>query len=167
MTRKSLFLLALAAVLAGSLALAGSKSGKTKDKDIVQTAIGAGSFKTLVAALQAADLVSTLEGAGPFTVFAPNDDAFAKLPAGTVENLLKPENKAKLQEILKYHVVSGNVMAKDVVSLTSARTVAGTSLAIAVKGDTVMVDDAKVVKADIACSNGVIHVLDRVVLPKS
>ena len=120
-----------------------------------------------IAALQAADLVSTLEGASPFTVFAPNDDAFAKLPAGTVENLLKPENKAKLQEILKYHVVSGNVMAKDVVSLTSAKTVAGTSLAIAVKGDTVMVDDAKVVKADIACSNGVLHVLDRVVLPKS
>ncbi len=135
-------------------------------KDIVDTAVGAGSFNTLVAAVKAASLVDTLKGAGPFTVFAPTDAAFAKLPAGTLDNLLKPENKAKLQGILTYHVVSGKVMAADVVKLKNAKTVQGQDLTIKVDGSTVMVDNAKVTQTDIACSNGVIHVIDTVVLPK-
>ena len=135
-------------------------------KDIVDTAVGAGSFNTLVAAVKAADLVDTLKGTGPFTVFAPTDAAFAKLPAGTLDDLLKPENKAKLQAILTYHVVPGKVMAADVVKLKSAKTVQGQELTIKVTGTTVTVDNAKVVKTDIACSNGVIHVIDTVVLPK-
>jgi len=135
-------------------------------KDIVDTAVAAGSFKTLAAALQAAGLVDTLKGAGPFTVFAPTDDAFAKLPAGTVENLLKPENKAQLVKVLTYHVVPGKVMAADVTKLKEAKTVQGGSLAIKVDGGKVMVDNAQVVKTDIAASNGVIHVIDTVVLPK-
>ena len=134
-------------------------------KDIVDTAVAAGSFKTLAAALEAADLVSTLKGAGPFTVFAPTDAAFAKLPAGTVESLLKPENKAKLQRILTYHVVAGKVMAADVVKLTSAKAVSGDTLTIKT-GNGVMVDGAKVVTADVVASNGVIHVIDTVLLPK-
>jgi transforming growth factor-beta-induced protein len=135
-------------------------------KDIVDTAVGAGSFNTLVAAVKAADLVETLKGEGPLTVFAPTDDAFAKLPPGTLDDLLKPENKVKLQAILTYHVVPGKVMAKDVVKVDSAKTVNGQSLSIKVESDTVMVDNAKVVKTDIECSNGVIHVIDTVVLPK-
>lgn len=135
-------------------------------KDIVDTAVGAGSFETLVAAVKAADLVETLKSDGPFTVFAPTDDAFAKLPEGTVENLLKPENKNKLQGILTYHVVPGKVMAKDVVNLTSAKTVNGQSVMIKVSGENVMVDNANVVKTDITCSNGVIHVIDTVIMPK-
>ena len=123
-------------------------------------------FKTLVAALQAAGLVDTLKGKGPFTVFAPTDEAFAKLPPGTVEDLLKPENKAKLVAILTYHVVPGRVLASQVVKMTSAKTVNGQSLAVSVKDGTVMVDNAKVIKTDILCSNGVIHVIDSVVLPK-
>lgn len=134
-------------------------------KDIVDTAVEAGSFKTLVAAVKAADLVGTLKGDGPFTVFAPTDEAFAKLPKGTLEDLLKPENKAKLAGILTYHVVPGKVMAKDVVGLKSAKTVQGQELKIDTK-DGVKVDNAKVVKTDIACKNGVIHVIDTVVLPK-
>lgn len=134
--------------------------------DIVDTAVGAGQFKTLATALQAAGLVETLKGPGPFTVFAPTDAAFAKLPAGTLETLLKPENKAKLQAILTYHVVSGKVMAADVVKLKSAKTVQGQSAKIMVKGGEVMVDGAKVVKTDIATDNGVIHVIDSVILPK-
>ena len=134
-------------------------------KDIVDTAVGAGSFKTLVAAVKAAGLVETLKGQGPFTVFAPTDEAFAKLPKGTVETLLKPENKAKLQAILTYHVVSGKVMAADVVKLTGAITVQGQKIDIAVKDGKVSVDGAHVVKTDIACSNGVIHVIDSVILP--
>jgi uncharacterized surface protein with fasciclin (FAS1) repeats len=134
--------------------------------DIVDTAVSAGSFKTLVAAVQAAGLVDTLKGTGPFTVFAPTDEAFAKLPAGTVENLLKPENKAKLVSILTYHVVPGNVMAKDVVKLKSAKTVNGQSLAVKAQSGSVTIDGAKVVKTDIPCTNGVIHVIDTVVLPK-
>lgn len=134
--------------------------------DIVDTAVGAGQFKTLAAALQAAGLVDTLKGPGPFTVFAPTDDAFAKLPAGTVDNLLKPENKAKLQAVLTYHVVSGKVMASDVVNLKSAKTVQGQNAKITVKGGEVMVDGAKVVKTDIVTDNGVIHVIDSVILPK-
>ena len=135
------------------------------DKDIVDTAVGAGSFKTLAAALKAADLVDTLKGKGPFTVFAPTDEAFAKLPAGTVETLLKPENKAKLAGILTYHVVAGKVEAKDAVKLKSAKTVNGASFKITAGKDGVMVDMAKVVKTDIGCSNGVIHVIDAVILP--
>jgi transforming growth factor-beta-induced protein len=137
-----------------------------EQKDVVDTAVGAGDFTTLVTAIKAADLVETLKGKGPFTVFAPTDEAFAKLPAGTVENLLKPENKQKLVSILTYHVVPGKVMASEVVKLSDAKTVNGQSLTITVEGKMVMVDSAKVVKTDIECSNGVIHVIDAVVLPK-
>jgi uncharacterized surface protein with fasciclin (FAS1) repeats len=135
-------------------------------KDIVDVASGAGTFKTLVAALSAADLVETLRGDGPFTVFAPSDEAFAKLPKGTVEDLLKPENKKKLISILTYHVVSGEVLAKDVVKLKEARTAQGQSAKIVVKGDKVMVDGATVTATDIPALNGVIHVIDSVILPR-
>ncbi len=135
-------------------------------KDIVDTAVAAGDFKTLAAALQAAGLVDTLKGPGPFTVFAPTDEAFAKLPAGTVEELLKPENKEKLVAILTYHVVAGKVMAKDVAGLTSAKTVNGKSVTISTLNGAVMVDNARVVKTDIVASNGVIHVIDSVILPQ-
>lgn len=134
-------------------------------KDIVDTAVGAGSFKTLVAAVQAAGLVETLKGQGPFTVFAPTDEAFAKLPAGTVETLLKPENKEKLVAVLTYHVVPGKVMAADVVKLTEAPTVQGSKAKVKVVDGAVMIDNAKVVKTDIETSNGVIHVIDAVILP--
>jgi uncharacterized surface protein with fasciclin (FAS1) repeats len=153
---------ALAMVLvAGSLV-----AGEHKKKDIVDTAVEAGSFKTLAAALKAADLVDTLKGKGPFTVFAPTDEAFAKLPAGTVETLLKPENKAKLQAILTYHVVAGSVSSGEVVKLKSAKTVNGQSVSIRTANGGVSIDGANVVKADIAASNGVIHVIDTVILPK-
>jgi uncharacterized surface protein with fasciclin (FAS1) repeats len=132
--------------------------------DIVETAIAAGTFKTLVAAVQAAGLVETLKGKGPFTVFAPTDEAFAKLPPGTVEALLK--DKAKLAAILTYHVVSGDVRAAQAMKLTSAKTVNGQSLKIMTKDGSVMIDNAKVIKADILAKNGVIHVIDTVVLPK-
>jgi uncharacterized surface protein with fasciclin (FAS1) repeats len=135
-------------------------------KDIVDTAVAAGDFKTLTAALQAAGLVDTLKGPGPFTVFAPTDEAFAKLPAGTVDDLLKPENHDKLVAILTYHVVPGKVMAKDVVRLHDAKTVNGKELKITVEGGKVMVDNANVTKTDIVCSNGVIHVVDSVILPQ-
>lgn len=135
------------------------------ERDIVDTAIAAGSFNTLAAALGAAGLVDTLKGEGPFTVFAPTDDAFAKLPEGTVESLLKPENKDKLIAILTYHVVPGKVMSGEVVNLNSAKTVNGKELKIHVKDGTVMVDNASVTKADIASSNGVIHIIDTVVIP--
>jgi uncharacterized surface protein with fasciclin (FAS1) repeats len=134
-------------------------------KDIVDTAVAAGSFTTLAKALTAADLVATLKGPGPFTVFAPTDEAFAALPAGTLENLLKPENKAMLRRVLTYHVVPGKVMAADVVKMSSAKTVSGDVLSIKVSGDTVMVDQARVVKTDIVASNGVIHVIHAVLLP--
>lgn len=149
------------------LGLAVMPVGATKTeekKDIVDTAVAAGNFKTLATALQAAGLVETLKGKGPFTVFAPTDEAFAKLPAGTVEALLK--DKEKLTKILLYHVVSGNVMAKDVVKLKTAKTVQGSSVKINAKDGKVMVDNANVVKTDIAASNGVIHVIDSVILPK-
>lgn len=133
--------------------------------DIVDTAVAAGKFKTLAAALGAADLVETMKGEGPFTVFAPTDEAFAKLPAGTVETLIKPENKAKLTGILTYHVVSGKVMAKQVVGLKGAKTVNGQRVDIKVDGSTVMVDGAKVTTTDIVCDNGVIHIIDSVILP--
>ena len=132
--------------------------------DIVDTAVGAGSFNTLVAAVKAAGLVDTLKSAGPFTVFAPTDAAFAKLPPGTVDGLLK--DPAKLKKILLYHVVSGKVMAADVVKMKMVKTVEGSSAKIMVKGDSVMLNNAKVVKTDIACDNGVIHVIDTVIMPK-
>jgi uncharacterized surface protein with fasciclin (FAS1) repeats len=135
-------------------------------KDIVDTAVSAGDFNTLVTAIKAAGLVETLKGKGPFTVFAPTDDAFAKLPEGTVEDLLKPQNKEKLASILTYHVVAGKVMAADVVKLSQAKTVNGQSLSIKTYGSTVKVDNATVIKTDIKCSNGVIHVIDAVVLPR-
>jgi uncharacterized surface protein with fasciclin (FAS1) repeats len=162
--RASFFAAALAFFAAPALAGNYAKDGASKD--IVDTAVAAGDFKTLAAALQAAGLVDTLKGKGPFTVFAPTDAAFAKLPAGTVESLLKPENKAKLTSILTLHVVPGNVKAADVVKLTSAKTVNGQSLAIDASGGGVKVNGAKVVKADIAASNGTIHVIDTVLLPK-
>jgi uncharacterized surface protein with fasciclin (FAS1) repeats len=142
-------------------------AGSAAKQDIVDTAVSTGQFNTLVAAVQAAGLVDTLKGDGPFTVFAPTDEAFAKLPAGTVESLLKPENKDKLVAILTYHVVAGKVMAADVVKLDSATTVQGQSVSIRAGSDGVMVDGARVVKTDIATSNGVIHVIDAVILPKS
>ena len=139
-------------------------SGSYK-KDIVDTAVKAGSFNTLVTAVQAADLVDTLKGDGPFTVFAPTDEAFAKLPSGTVEDLLKPENKEKLQGILLYHVVPGKVTAAEVVNLSSAKTASDMNLDIMVKGESVMINDAKVIQTDIMTSNGIIHVIDTVILP--
>lgn len=135
-------------------------------KDIVDTAAANDDFKTLVAAVKAAGLVDTLKGDGPFTVFAPTDAAFAKLPEGTLEDLLKPESKDKLISILTYHVVPGKVLAADVVTLTTAKTVQGGELAIAVDGGKVKVDEANVTATDIECSNGVIHVIDAVLLPK-
>ena len=156
--------LAAAAVLAVGIA-ASSTMARAAEKDIVDTAVSAGEFKTLAAALGTAGLVDTLKGAGPFTVFAPTDAAFAKLPAGTVENLLKPENKDQLTAILTYHVVAGKVMAADVVKLSEAKTVNGAPVKIAVNGDKVMVNDSTVSAADVAASNGVIHVVDTVLLP--
>ncbi|MGB8314736.1 MAG: fasciclin domain-containing protein [Aestuariivirga sp.] len=155
--------LVIAAAISASALLATSQAFAA---DIIDTAVAAGNFKTLAAALQAAGLVDTLKGAGPFTVFAPTDEAFAKLPAGTVEDLLKPENKAKLVSILTYHVVAGKVMAADVAGKkTMAKSVEGSE--IEVNGmDGVMVDGAKVVTADIAADNGVIHVIDAVIMPK-
>ena len=133
--------------------------------DIIDVAVSAGQFSTLAAALDAAGLIGTLKGEGPFTVFAPTDEAFAKLPAGTVEMLLKPENKDQLVAVLTYHVVAGNVMAADVVKLSGATTVNGADVAIAVVDGTVRIDNATVVKADVGASNGVIHVIDTVILP--
>ena len=133
--------------------------------DIVDTAVAAGSFKTLAAALQAAGLIDTLKGAGPFTVFAPTDEAFAKLPKGTVESLLKPENRDTLVAILTYHVVPGNVKAADVVKLTNATTVNGQRVDIAVVGETVKIDGATVIGADVVATNGTIHVIDTVIMP--
>ena len=158
----SFLLLAIPALL-----LAGNYSSKAKaSMDIVDTAVSAKSFNTLVAALKAADLVDVLRGDGPFTVFAPTDAAFAKLPAGTVETLLKPENKAKLQAILTYHVVPGRYMAADVVKMSSAKTVNGKSFMVSMDGGNAMVDNATIIQTDILASNGVIHVIDTVILPK-
>ena len=153
-------------VAAMAITSAAANMGAATDKNIVDTAMAAGSFKTLTKALQAADLVETLKGAGPFTVFAPTDEAFAKLPAGTLEALLKPENKPKLQRILTSHVVAGKVMAADVAKTSSVKAVSGDTLTIASGAGGVTVDGAKVVKTDIAASNGVIHVIDSVILPK-
>jgi uncharacterized surface protein with fasciclin (FAS1) repeats len=144
---------------------AGSASAYAADKDIVRTAVAAGQFKMLAAALTAAGLVDTLKGPGPFTVFAPTDAAFAALPAGTVDTLLKPENKVKLAAILTYHVVADKVMAADVVKLKEAKTVNGAMVAVKVDGGNVMINNAKVTTADIEASNGAIHVIDTVLLP--
>lgn len=155
---------AVAATVVG-LSVAGTATTHAADMDIVDTAVGAGQFETLAAALGAAGLVDTLKGDGPFTVFAPTDAAFAKLPDGTVETLLKPENKDQLVGILTYHVVPGKVMAADVVKITEAETVNGAEIKVSVDGDTVMINDATVTAADVGASNGVIHVIDTVLLP--
>ena len=151
-------LLSLASFGTGSLS-AGEK------KDIVETAVAAGSFKTLAAALGAAGLVDTLKGSGPFTVFAPTDEAFAKLPAGTVEMLLKPENKAKLVDILTYHVVAGDVPAEAAMKLTKATALNKKELALEVKNGALYINKSKVITADVKCSNGVIHIVDAVLMP--
>jgi uncharacterized surface protein with fasciclin (FAS1) repeats len=150
-------------LLAGAFALAFTPAASAAD--IVDTAI-AGNFQTLVTAVKAAGLVETLKGSGPFTVFAPTDEAFAKLPAGTLENLLKPENKAQLRSVLLYHVIPGKLMSEDVVKLSSAKTADGKSIAIKTVGGDVMVNNAHVTKADIPVDNGVIHVIDAVLLPE-
>ncbi|MBZ0304827.1 MAG: fasciclin domain-containing protein [Anaerolineae bacterium] len=172
MNRKIITLMALPILTVASvtLAFAGAGMGTYKSAamtkpDIVDTAISAGSFSTLVAALQGADLVQTLKGDGPFTVFAPTDAAFAKLPEGTVANLLKPENKDQLVAILTYHVVPGKVMASDVVNLKLAKTVNGKDLTIDSGANGVKIDNANVVTTDIETSNGVIHIIDTVILP--
>ena len=170
--------LALLLASTGALAACSSDDGATNgntsgdaaaapaQKDIVDTAVAAGSFTTLAKALTAADLVTTLKGSGPFTVFAPTDAAFAKLPAGTLDTLLKPENKAMLVDILTYHVVAGNVKAADVVKLTSATTVEGKTVKISVQGGKVILNDSSNVTAtDIGCTNGTIHVIDAVLIP--
>ena len=154
------------AVAALTVALPGQAPVQAQSRDIVATAVAAGSFKTLAKALEAADLVKTLEGPGPFTVFAPTDEAFAKLPAGTVENLVKPENREKLRRVLTYHVVPGKLMAADVVKVQTAKAVSGDTLTVQAHGGSVLVDAAHVTKTDIAASNGVIHVIDAVMLPK-
>jgi uncharacterized surface protein with fasciclin (FAS1) repeats len=157
---------AIAATALVIVATASTRTSGQAQKDIVDTAVAAGSFNTLATALTAAGLIDTLRGAGPFTVFAPTDAAFAKLPAGTVESLLKPENKAKLVRLLTYHVVPGKVMAADVVKVTSAKAVSGDTITVTAKDGVVTVDKARVVKTDIAASNGVIHVIDSVIMPK-
>ena len=151
---------AVAVALVGSAPVA-----RAQGKDIVDTAVAAGSFKTLAKALTAAGLVDTLKGKGPFTVFAPTDEAFAKLPAGTLESLLKPENKAKLTAILTYHVVGSKALAKDVAGLKSVKTVNGKELPLKVVDGKVMVGNAAVTGAEVETSNGVIHVIDTVLLP--
>lgn len=179
---RSIRLLAVATVGVATLGLAGVACEATPEssqppvsvapaadaagaKDIVDTAVAAGKFNTLAAALKAAGLVETLKGDGPFTVFAPTDDAFAKLPAGTVESLLKPENKEKLVSVLTYHVVPGKAMSGDLKDGQSVTTVSRKDVTVKVKGGNVMVGDAKVITPDVAASNGVIHVIDTVLLP--
>ena len=138
----------------------------TCDKTVVENAVNIDDFDTLVKAVTAAGLTETLSGDGPFTIFAPTNEAFDSLPEGALEDLLKPENKEKLVAILTYHMVPGKVMAEDVVKLTSAKTVQGSEVAIKVEGDHVHVDDAQVVKTDVVSSNGVIHVIDKVIMPQ-
>jgi uncharacterized surface protein with fasciclin (FAS1) repeats len=162
--KKVIASVAFATIFAVVLATVAPAAADQHEKDIVDTAIAAGSFNTLVKAVQAAGLVETLKGEGPFTVFAPTDDAFAKLPEGTLESLL--QDKDKLAAILTYHVVAGKVMAADVVNLKSAKSVQGQEISIKANGGSVMVDNANVIKTDIETSNGVIHVIDSVILPK-
>jgi uncharacterized surface protein with fasciclin (FAS1) repeats len=171
--------LGVAGAFVGAASAGASDSGRTRaqhaaapaapqaagQKDIVDTAVAAGQFKTLAAALSAAGLVDTLKGDGPFTVFAPTDAAFAKLPAGTVESLLKPENKEKLKAVLTYHVVPAKALAADFKDGEPVKTVNGKDITPSISGGKVMVGDANVVKADVAASNGVIHVIDAVLLP--
>lgn len=162
---KTVFALTASAILALT-GIAFADDHKSKKKDIVAIAAGNKDFSTLVAAVKAGGLVETLQGDGPFTVFAPTNDAFAKLPEGTVESLLKPENKEKLVSILKYHVVPGKVMAKDV-KAGEVPTAQGSKAKVTVADGKVMIDKANVVKTDIVASNGVIHVIDSVILPNS
>ena len=158
-------LLAVTLMMAGTALVGVAQAGDmSESKDIVAVASGAGNFNTLVAAVKAAGLVETLQGTGPFTVFAPTDEAFAKLPKGTLDDLLKPENKAKLTAILTYHVLSGKVMAADVKTMT-AKTVNGQSLNVVVEDGKVTVNKAKVIMADVPASNGVIHAIDTVLIP--
>ena len=158
--------LALASIAVGGECTANKTANKTAKADIVDTALAAGSFNTLATALTKADLVSALKGDGPFTVFAPTDEAFAKLPEATLANLLKPENKQQLIDILTYHVVSGKVPAKTAVTLDKATALNKKDIALEVKSESLYLNgNAKVVKADIMCSNGVIHVIDTVILP--
>ena len=159
-------LVGLVATLAVAMAAHAGHHEMQEKGDIVAVAIEAGEFETLAAALEAADLVSTLKGEGPYTVFAPTDEAFAKLPAGTVEHLLKPENRDQLTAILTYHVVPGEVSAAQVATLDSARTVNGAEITIRVTDAGVSVDDARVIKTDVGASNGVIHIIDTVILPR-
>ena len=154
----------LACMVSVAVLSTGSVSAADK-KDIVDTAVAAGSFKTLAAALTAAGLVETLKGEGPFTVFAPTDEAFAKLPAGTVEELLKPENKAKLTDILTYHVVAGNVASDAAMKLTTATALNKKAIKLEVKEGALYLNESKVTAADVACTNGVIHIIDTVLLP--
>ena len=162
-TTKLILVLVACSVAVSGVAMAGSYA--KQEKDIVDTAVAAGDFETLVAAVQAAGLVEVLKGDGPYTVFAPTDEAFAKLPAGTIESLLEPENKEKLIAILTYHVVPGKLMAADVVKLKTATTVEGQDVRIVAASSGVTVDGANVVATDVIASNGVIHVIDTVILP--
>lgn len=160
----TLLVVTASAVIAGQPCFGKTDKDNSAKMDIVDTAVQAGSFKTLAAALQAAGLVDALKGEGPFTVFAPTDEAFSKLPAGTVETLLKPENKDRLTAVLTYHVVPGKVLAADVAKLHQAKTLQGQAVKIDTS-DGVKINNAQVVKADILCSNGVIHVIDAVLIP--
>ena len=163
---KNTFALGTLVAVVLAVAVSGSTVVRAETRDVVDTAVAAGSFKTLAKALDAAGLVTTLKGAGPFTVFAPTDEAFAKLPAGTLETLLKPENREKLRRILTYHVVSGKVMASDAMKLQSAKAVSGDTITVKVQDGVVHLDNATVTSADVIASNGVIHVIDSVILPK-
>ena len=164
--KSNLFLIAVTILLSTSVLLAGGNdSKKYSKKDIVETALAAGVFKTLATALTEADLISALQGDGPFTVFAPTDDAFAKLPKGTVEALLK--DKEALKNILLYHVVSGKVSSKEVVKIDNAETLAGSNVNIKVKDGNVYINESMVSTADVYASNGVIHIIDTVLLPPS
>ena len=165
-SRMTVFAASAAAIIAAVVAVSlGNTLARASSHDIVDTAVAAGQFKTLASALKAAGLVDTLKGSGPFTVFAPTDAAFAKLPAGTLQDLLKPENKGKLAAILTYHVVPGDVTSAQVAKLTEAKTVNGAVLKVSVHDGKVMINNADVVKPDIEASNGVIHVIDAVLLP--
>ena len=163
---KRTFAFATVVAVVLTVAASGSTAVRAETRDLVDTAVAGGSFKTLAKALDAAGLVTTLKGAGPFTVFAPTDEAFAKLPDGTLETLLKPENKEKLRRVLTYHVVAGKVMASDVVKLQSARAVSGDTITVKVEDGVVHLENATVTSADVLASNGVIHVIDSVILPK-
>ncbi len=157
--------LLLASFILAAFTSVGFADCGTCDKSIVEVASSSKDFKTLVAAVKAADLVGTLSGDGPFTVFAPTDKAFAKLPKGALSDLLEPQNKGKLASLLTYHVVPGKVLAADVIKLSSAKTAEGSDVGIRVQDGKVRVDEATVVKADIVCKNGVIHVIDSVIMP--